>query len=137
MTLAANERHSPGPLHLFEVGKVFWGRHEDLPEEREQVAGVLAGVRQQPHWEGQEPPLSFYDAKGLLQSLEHDLGLTLEYSPGSDANLAAGRCAALTLDGQVVGVLGELSPGDWPNASISSQAPYFSLSLICPRWSLL
>ena len=131
VTLAANERHSPGPLHLFEVGKVFWGRHEDLPEEREQVAGVLAGVRQQPHWEGQEPPLSFYDAKGLLQSLEHDLGLTLEYSPGSDANLAAGRSAALTLDGQVVGVLGELSPEIAQRFDIVS-SPVFLFELDLP-----
>ncbi|MCI0857190.1 MAG: phenylalanine--tRNA ligase subunit beta, partial [Chloroflexi bacterium] len=44
-TLAANQGHGEGPFRLFEVGRVFTSQGEQLPQETEVAAAVMAGRR--------------------------------------------------------------------------------------------
>ena len=43
--LAANQKYEDGGIRLFEIGRVFLGRGNDLPDEREMLAGVISGPR--------------------------------------------------------------------------------------------
>ncbi len=74
---AHNLRHGAAGLRLFEIGRVFAPRAAgELPEERWQVAAVLAGARYGQAWDAQAEA-DFFDAKGaweaFLARLEVDI----------------------------------------------------------------
>ena len=83
-TLTTNQSHSAGPFRLFEAGRTFWPRQEGLPEERETIAGVLAGLRHEPSWLEDENVMDFYDAKGVVELVMDRLGVAATYEPSED-----------------------------------------------------
>jgi phenylalanyl-tRNA synthetase beta chain len=109
-TLAANQGHSAGPFRIFEAGRVFWPRNGDLPEERETVAGVLAGLRHEPSWLEDDSLLDFYDAKGVVESVLDRLGVDATYEPVDDPAFHPGRCAAIKSGDSLLGLVGEVHP---------------------------
>lgn len=118
---AANERHKQEDIRLFEVGKVYLPRGNDLPEERETLAGILGGLRCDHSWLAEEATLDFFDAKGVLETLFSRLRAGASFKPVEDQNLAPGRTAEVIVDGQKVGVLGEVHPRTAALFDISSQ----------------
>ncbi len=109
-TLAANQGHGAGPFRLFEAGRVFWPREGDLPDERETVAGVLAGLRHEPSWLEDDSLLDFYDAKGVVELVLNRLGVLATYEPSDDPSFHPGRCAVIKVADAVIGVVGEVHP---------------------------
>ena len=109
-TLASNQGHSAGPFRMFEAGRIFWPRDGDLPEERETVAGVLAGLRHEPSWLEDDSLLDFYDAKGVVESVLDRLGVTATYEPVDDPAFHPGRCAAIKSRDALLGLVGEVHP---------------------------
>ena len=109
-TLAANQGHGAGPFRLFEAGRVFWPREGDLPDERETVAGVLAGLRHEPSWLEDDSLLDFYDAKGVVELVLNRLGVSATYEPSDDPSFHPGRCAVIKVADAVIGVVGEVHP---------------------------
>ena len=111
----AATRQWPAIVRRFEVGRVFIPRPGDLPDERETAVVVLAGPREVPHWgrgaTGGDAPESagFYDAKGVAEALLARLGVSASFLPSSDPMLRQGRAAAVLVNGEQVGVVGELS----------------------------
>ncbi len=115
-SLAANERQAGGPVQLFECGRVYvpldpLHPSSGLPEEREMVAGIVAGPAREPSWGEDQPPANYYTAKGLVESLLTRLGVDATYGPAQDPDLHPGRSAAITVDGDRIGILGEARPG--------------------------
>lgn len=100
---------------VFETGRVFIPCPDDLPDERETAAVVLAGPREAPHWErgandANAPEWAgFYDAKGVAEGLLARFGVTASFERASDPMLHPGRTAAILVNGEPVGVVGELS----------------------------
>ena len=109
-TLAANQSHGSGPFRLFEAGRVFWPKEGDLPDERETVAGVLAGLRHEPSWLEDDSLLDFYDAKGVVELVLNRLGVSETYEPSDDPSFHPGRCAVIKVADAVIGVVGEVHP---------------------------
>ncbi|MBI4199127.1 MAG: phenylalanine--tRNA ligase subunit beta [Chloroflexi bacterium] len=109
-TLAANQRSGEAGLKLFEVGRVYLPLAGDLPEERETAAGVLWGERAPLSWSGDRGKMDFFDAKGMVEALLSGLGVGGEFSAAQDPLLHPGRTAALLVQGQQVGVVGEVRP---------------------------
>jgi phenylalanyl-tRNA synthetase beta chain len=109
-SLAANEGHGEGPFRLFELGREFIPRDEDLPLERETVVAVLAGRRWDHSWLVDDEPLDFYDAKGVLASVLGRLGVEPEYRPAEDGLFQPGRCAQILANGLDLGIVGEVHP---------------------------
>ncbi len=111
-TLAANQGQGAASFRLFEIGRVFMPRLDDLPEEREMAAGILSGQRWLPSWLEAERQgggaLDFYDAKGVVESLLEQLGTTAGYEPGGHPYFRAGRQAVIKLGDQVIGTVGEV-----------------------------
>ena len=54
--------------------------------------------------------MSFYDLKGVVETLLAGLGLEGTFEPGDDSAFHPGRCAQVSIGGGVVGVMGELHP---------------------------
>jgi phenylalanyl-tRNA synthetase beta chain len=109
-TLSANEKHEEDNILLFEVGKVYLPRKEDLPEEREMACGVLCGNRLGHFWRGESELLDFFDAKGIVETLIQRLGTAAEFAPSDNNNLSPGRQSAITAGGEGIGIVGELHP---------------------------
>jgi phenylalanyl-tRNA synthetase beta chain len=107
-----NLEQGNGPLQGFEIGRVFW-REEEGFEEADAVAGIFGGDPTQGRWVrgGRESPLSWYEAKGVLESVFQRLGLTVEYQPNrQDQRFHPGRTASLWLQGERLGDFGQLHP---------------------------
>ncbi len=101
-----------GALQGFEISKVF-GRDETGLTETDVLAGILGGDPGVGRWTtgGKPQPLTWYQAKGLLESVCHSLKLPVEYQADrSDPKLHPGRTACLWLQGQKLGYFGQLHP---------------------------
>ncbi len=109
-TLAANQRQAEGGVLLFEMARAYAPQAEGLPEEREVLAAVLSGPRQEPSWGADVADLDFFDVKGLADALLSALGAQGAYAPSQDPMLHPGRTAEVSVGGTVVGVMGELHP---------------------------
>lgn len=101
-------------LRLFEWGKVFFRDDQaELPHERLGLAGILTGAWISAGLHEKERAADFYDAKGVLEALFEDLGLSNVvfergearpgYHPENAAQVRLGETAA--------GCLGEIAPG--------------------------
>ena len=118
--VAYNESHRTEGVALFEIGKVFGVPlpGTTLPDEREHLAVVLAGREATA-------------AVEVWQVLHHTLGL-----PGAAieqtqpvAGLHPGRSGVLTLDGTVVGEVGEVDPGVLDTLGIRERVAWLQLDL--------
>ena len=101
--VAQNEKHQEEGLRLFEIGKVYLPRKEDLPIEKDMLAGVVTEEEA-----GSEE--SFLKAKGILETLLVRLGVEARFEVGEDTALHPGRVVRLWADGNELGVLGEVHP---------------------------
>ncbi len=110
-TLATNRRRGEvGPVKIFEIGRVYWARPDDLPLELKRVVGVLSGPAGPRVWNRPERELDFYDAKGVLETLFWRLGVDVRFEPGTDPDLHPGKTAVCLVGNARVGVVGELHP---------------------------
>ncbi|RME43792.1 MAG: phenylalanine--tRNA ligase subunit beta [Caldilineae bacterium] len=109
---AANSRFQDS-IQLFEIGHVYLPvEGESLPEEQLRLAVVMTGPREAPAWQGSDTaPVDFYDLKGVIESVLDGLHIGgATYLPAEQPGFFPGRTARLQVDGQAVGVLGELHP---------------------------
>ncbi len=108
-----NLEQGNGALNGFEIGRIFWREEEGL-EEADAIAGILGGDPSQGRWVrgGRESPMTWYEAKGLLESVFQRLGLNnVEYQPNrQDDRFHPGRTASLWLQGERLGNFGQLHP---------------------------
>jgi phenylalanyl-tRNA synthetase beta chain len=106
--LEANRRHEEGGIRLFELGRVFQPRPNDLPFEPEMLCAVMAGPRLDKSWHGGDKPVDFFDVKGVAEGLLGRLGVEADFIPGDDESLNPARQAAIVVGGKRVGVVGEV-----------------------------
>jgi phenylalanyl-tRNA synthetase beta chain len=107
-----NYRRDQANVRLFEVGKVFFDRSGDeLPEEREAVAGILLGEGEPGYW-GRGVAADFYHAKGVVQSLlDHLLIRDARFSSeGASPCLHPGVSARLIWEKVLLGEVGRINP---------------------------
>jgi phenylalanyl-tRNA synthetase beta chain len=113
---AASNLRNTDDVRLFEIGAVYLPKPgESLPEEPRRLAIVLAGKRRQSFWSdtttGETTPnLDFFDLKGIVEALAHDLHLTAEFRPAKSAFVHPGRSATLVVAGKAIGDFGQLHP---------------------------
>ena len=109
-TLLYNQEHLDAPFRLYEVGRAFLPRENDLPEEREIAAGVMSGLRSEASWLEQNGYLDFFDAKGMLASALERLGVAAAFQATQDIAYHPGRCAKVVSSETELGVIGEIHP---------------------------
>jgi len=129
-TLAANLRHRQAQLvALFEVAHIYLPRPDDLPQEVECLAGVLTGHRPDRWGQPTGQTVDFYDVKAHLEFLLDRLGLVASYHEADDFALVPGRTAEVQVDGQRVGVVGQVHPRVAASFDIDQEVYLFELNL--------
>jgi phenylalanyl-tRNA synthetase beta chain len=100
-------------LAFFEIGSVFEPVKNDLPNEPRRLAIAMTGLREATAWDVKDSPaLDFYDLKGRIELLLSGLRLSnISYAETESVQyLHPGKGAEVKVDGQPVGVFGELHP---------------------------
>ncbi|MEO0847353.1 MAG: phenylalanine--tRNA ligase subunit beta, partial [Cyanobacteria bacterium J06648_1] len=107
-----NQAQGNGALNAFEIERVFW--QEDELKEKDSLAGIMGGnITSEGLWVngGKGTPMTWYDAKGVLENIFSNLGISVEYRPENiQVRLHPGRTAALWLQGKRLGVFGQIHP---------------------------
>ncbi|MCL1491538.1 MAG: phenylalanine--tRNA ligase subunit beta [Pseudanabaena sp. Salubria-1] len=107
---AFNINQGNGILNGFEIGRVFW-LDEAGSDETDRIAGIFGGDPTVGTWQHESKPMNFYEAKGLLDSVFHNLCISVEYQPDQkDDRLHPGRTASLWISGERLGTFGQLHP---------------------------
>ncbi|MBD0340781.1 MAG: phenylalanine--tRNA ligase subunit beta, partial [Microcoleus sp. Co-bin12] len=107
-----NLEQGNGALNGFEIGQIFW-QEEDGLQETEALAGIVGGDRSLGKWSksGREEPITWFEAKGILESVFRQLALEVEFQPDRrDDRLHPGRTASLWIRGNRLGIFGQLHP---------------------------
>ena len=89
-----------------ELAKLF----EALPEQPLHLAVALAGERERAGWWGAGRESGWADAIGLVRRLGTERGAEVEVSAATRMPWHPGRCALLSVGGEVLGHAGELHP---------------------------
>jgi phenylalanyl-tRNA synthetase beta chain len=100
-------------ISMFELGAIFEPVKNGLPDEPRRLAMVMTGLRNPTAWDVKDSSLlDFFDMKGRIELLMSGLRNTnVSYSPIDSVNyLHPGKAAEVKVNGQVVGVLGEMHP---------------------------
>jgi phenylalanyl-tRNA synthetase beta chain len=113
-----NERRES--IAMFELGPIFEpnqdgpsGAGQGLPKELTKLAMAMSGSRIPTAWDVKDPPsFDFYDLKERIELLLSGLHYTdTSYTPIDSVNyLHPGKAAEVRINGQTVGVFGELHP---------------------------
>jgi phenylalanyl-tRNA synthetase beta chain len=125
--MASNARHRDR-IWLFEIGQVFlingalrqalWpatsqdGQGAVLPDEVRHLVIAITGPREPEGWKGADVSnVDFYDLKGIVEDLLDGLHVSqVDYETTQHASYYPGRVARLLVNGDSVGVLGQLHP---------------------------
>ena len=104
-------------LNAFEIGTVFNKPDNDPqgdPIESIKVSGIMGGDARKGRWvtSNQETPMTWYEAKGILERVFENLGLAVDYrTDEGGARLHPGRTASLWVRGRTnLGKFGQLHP---------------------------
>ncbi len=125
----ATTRFLPG-VRQFEVARTFHDVGGELPEEVLRAAVILSGPA--PRWVGEEErPLDFFDAKGILvRFLTEYAGRPPAFEPTGDiAYLHPKRACRVLMDGEHVGVLGEVHPDILGKLKLSRGVQVFEVAI--------
>ncbi len=135
-TLERNLRHADRDVHLFELGRIYLPRGQDLPEERRVLTLAVGQYRTGRVW-GVKEENDFFDLKGVLEALLGRMGIrAYRLVPAAHPTFHPGRTAVLAVSPkpsgsrrqvsrekeEVVGVLGEVHPKVRQNFDIKQRA---------------
>ena len=126
-----NIQQGNGALNGFEIGRIFWQEEEGF-QEAETVGGIIGGDITSSKWMsgGSQKSISWFEAKGVLESIFKVMGLQVEYQPDRrDERLHPGRTASLWVGGNRLGVFGQVHPQVRSEKDLPDDVYVFKLSL--------
>ena len=144
-TIRANLRFVDKDVNLFEMGRIYLPRENDLPEERRIITAGMGQYRSGGEW-GAKQEVSFFDLKAVAEAILSRAGVTrYAFVPIAHPTFYAGRTAAIVLnvdtatiarDGErailpdkVVGVIGEVDPDVRRNFDLDERVYLLAMDL--------
>jgi len=127
--LATNRKHEEGSIRLFELGRIYLPRPNDLPDEPEILCGILSGPRFDKWWQGENGLVDFFDAKGMLEGLLDQLGVEASFETSEDESLHSNKQASIIIAGNRLGVVGEIHPHVLTAFDISENVYLFEINV--------
>lgn len=111
ITASENLKHQRS-VRLFELARAYLPSDAVLPREGNLLAVVAAGDRAAPdRFRTSAEELDFFDGKGAIDEVLDRIGVSQRtYEPVDVPYLHPGRAARITIDGQPIGIIGELRP---------------------------
>jgi phenylalanyl-tRNA synthetase beta chain len=130
-TLSFNLKRRTSRVRVFEIGRCFWRDASGAPvsgfQQPLRVAGLAAGSAEPEQWGSKARNVDFFDVKGDVEALF--AGQLLRFEKVAHPALHPGRSAAVLLNGERIGVVGELHP-EWVQKYELGAAPVvFELEL--------
>ena len=112
-SLSKNYNARNEQAYLFEMGKVYLPvEGEQLPDERKVLTLGLYGKN-----------TDFFTAKGIIETAFNRLGISdAEFTAAAWDSFHPGRCAEITVNGKVIGAVGEFHPTVLENYQIGTKA---------------
>ncbi|HUM70431.1 MAG TPA: phenylalanine--tRNA ligase subunit beta, partial [Chloroflexota bacterium] len=112
LEIAAHNSRYQDRIAIFEIGPIFIEDEEEiLPTEQTRLSLALTGRRGVSGWQGDgASQYDFFDLKGILETLFNELHVVVSYEAAQHPSYRPGRTARLLLNGQQIGVMGELHP---------------------------
>ncbi len=110
---AVNNARYQSSQRLFEVGKVYLGRGDRLPDEPLRLGILLTGARGQTWWQegANESDMDFYDMKGIVENMLAGLHIeAYRLERGAHGSYHPGRSADLYIGRERIGAFGEIHP---------------------------
>ena len=121
-TVAYNVNRKNSNVAIYEIGKVFeqnGNPKEELPNEINTFAFAISGLVAEKDFQTKATPVDFFYAKGIVEALFDKLEVSVDYVPTKDlASMHPGRTAAIVLDDQTIGFLGQVHPQTAKNYGI-------------------
>ncbi|GEL14279.1 phenylalanine--tRNA ligase subunit beta [Pediococcus cellicola] len=112
--VAYNVARKVSNVALYEQGRVFYRTADvDRPNEVEHIAGAITGSLATKSWYQKEVPVDFYQLKGIVSLLLHDLNFkeTVSFVANKKRpEMHPGRTADIFLGDQVIGFMGQVHP---------------------------
>ncbi len=121
-------------LKLFEMGNIFLSTQKDsLPEEREMIAGLWTGDRNNDSIHNKKIDCDFFDLKGVVQGFLEGLNITNCVYKRADAKkypyYIEGYCAIILKDKEQIGVIGQIKPVVLKNYNLKQAAFIFEIDI--------
>ncbi len=129
-----NIRAGANEIVVYEAARAYLPRRGDdpgapLPDEHELIVGAVSGVETDRWGRATARRLDFFDAKGVVEAVAHELGVPLEYVPDREYAMMPGRTARLRAGGEEVGLLAEVHPQTLEQFEIGQPVVLFELDL--------
>ena len=128
--VAVNERQRVGRTALYEMARIYEPTDGPLPVEASVLTAALCGARDEPSWETEETPWTFFDAKGIVEAIFDALGAappTVTAVTGMPFHPT--RAAAVVHSGTTIGAIGEVHPEVLARWQIDRPVVVFELAL--------
>jgi phenylalanyl-tRNA synthetase beta chain len=113
LKMVSENRKHVDRVAIFETARTYQPVSlDELPDERRGVTIAMSGVREPESWyRSTDAELDFFDVKGAVEVLLERLGATTAtWEPVQHPSMHPGRCAAVSLEGVQVGIVGEVHP---------------------------
>lgn len=128
-TVLYNQNRQQLRVRVFEIGRRFLPGKSGLNQES-CLAGALTGSALAEQWGVSTQPVDFHDAKADVEALLMLCGRRdAVFRAANHPALHPGRSAELTLDGEVVGIVGALHPEIQTKLGLDRELVLFELAL--------
>jgi phenylalanyl-tRNA synthetase beta chain len=105
-----NRRHTREGLKFFEIGRAYWQRLGDLPEERKVLGLLAAGEWQPAGWQGGGRAADFFDLHAVVELILRECGIEASFTPAQHPSLHPGKTAQVLAGDELLGYFGEVHP---------------------------
>jgi len=130
--VAVNMAKQVKNVEIFEAGAVYLPESlplTKLPYEQPTLAAVVTGKTSKTIWGSQEE-VDFFYLKGVLENLFANLGIAdYAFTAGQCSYLHPGKTAVVSVQGEKVGLMGEVHPDALENYQISQKIYLFEIKL--------
>ncbi len=132
--LVYNKSRQQHRVKLFEVGACFLSKGNEL-HQVPKLGGLISGPMYPDQWGVKAREVDFFDLKGSLDSVFGQLypGSVVSYQVDTHPALHPGQSAAITLDGQKIGLIGALHPSVLRSIDVKNRVFVFEIDLSALR----
>lgn len=121
-------------LKLFEIGKIYLGRgNDELPDEREILAGAWTGSRHPDSWVQKDVPCDYFDIKGVVECLLDAIkasNVRFSRMPSDRCKyMQPGYTAQIDVNDTMVGLIGQIHPQVLKNYDIKQPVFLFEIDM--------
>lgn len=110
---AHNVHRGLSDLRIFEIGRVFCAEN-DRHTEWDALGGLLSGMMEPGHWDGEKRPVEFLDLKGFVEELLREISLDKSgifcYNSSEEAERFTADVVQVRNGERQIGLFGQLHP---------------------------